>query len=248
MNRKRALCVTFLLCLIPAVVAAGDVSPHRAHIHVVGTDNAPYPVAEIGCAWSDDPAPTDYGSAWLCTDCYEALCTFTGDMTDFQGAYIVTGWGTGKPYAEISWDPPSIYYGQLLVGDDWHLFGMWATNAGAPGNDWEAIHEITYTIQAISGIPTPVPTPTPIATLTPPEPASIEMLSEGFGAGFEQTYGTLTASGAFPNFGIDHTQWLFYARKWVQFINSGNLLWVICAISLAGLVLGWAIDKIRNPR
>lgn len=233
-----------------AVLADGDVLPHHVDIIVVGTDGLPYPVDEIGCAWSADPVPTDYEAATLCTECSSGTCIFMGPLTPAQGAYIVKGW-SGEPYAPSTQAPTSALYGQVLYNELWHYFGMWYTNAGGEGNDWEGTHVITYTVQAAypaTPTPTPIPTLTPFPTPTAPSPLSVEELSDGFGMGFTQTYGTLTGYDVIPDFGLDHTQWLFYARKWVQFINSGNLLWVMGGVLLAVTVLVWALDQLKNPR
>jgi len=245
--RKVLLAIIIVLLLPASVVFADDLTPHRVHVKVVNLDNDPVYVAKMGCDWSDYPPPTGYGSIEMCTNCTELLCVLDPDeMQEVEGAYVVAG--PGQTLQSMAQDPPSAVYGQYQVGDDMHAFGMWYTNVAAPDNDWETIYEITFTVNAHTTTPTPGPTPTPIPTMTPPAPASVEMLSEGFGAGFEETYGVLSANGIPGNWSYNVDQWLFFARKTVQFVNAGNLLYVVVAVGLAVLILGWAFDQVKNPR
>lgn len=53
-----------------------------------------------------------------------------------------------------------------------------------------------------------------------------------------------------PNFGESarYNAVLEYARKTINSVNKGNFLWVFAAVSMAGIVLTWAIKEVRNPR
>jgi len=235
------LSLALLLVLWPVAVFAADVTPHRVHIKVAGTDGYPVAVAEIGCAWSDYPAPTNYESVVSCYDCYEALCVFPeDDMHAVEGGYIVSA-----DFMSLNMIPPSAVWGQMYPGGEQQTFGMWYTNEAAEDFDWEDIHAVIFTVNDTAATPTPVPTLTPFPT--PTVPATPD-LSEGFGAGFDDTFGTLSGSGALPPFSLDVNVWLFYGRKVIQMINRGNLLFVMGGILMAGLVLGWAIDQVKNPR
>lgn len=243
--KKRFLITVIVVLLmfgVVGVVLADDLIPHRVHARVVNLDGDPVYVTQMGCDWSDYPAPTEYGSISMCTDCAETLCVFES-MNEVEGAYIVAG--PGQPFHSLDQEPDSAVWGQYLVNGNMHTFGMWYTNEGGPDNDWNAIHEITFTINLTTTAPTPTPTVTPIPTMAPPSAVD---LSEGFDAGFDDTYGTLSGEGVLPPFSFDESQWLFYARKIINIVNQGNLLYVIGGILLAILVLGWMIEQVKNPR
>lgn len=42
--------------------------------------------------------------------------------------------------------------------------------------------------------------------------------------------------------------WLDFATETVQLVNTGNLLYIVSGILVATMVLGWAIDKVKNPK
>lgn len=50
-----------------------------------------------------------------------------------------------------------------------------------------------------------------------------------------------------PNFYSGVDTWLGIGKDTVSLVNGGNLLYVIAAIGVAGMVLGWAIEKIKHP-
>ena len=42
--------------------------------------------------------------------------------------------------------------------------------------------------------------------------------------------------------------WLGYAEDTVNLVNQGNLLYIVGAILSAGMILGWAINTLKNPK
>jgi len=242
MRKLRLVLICALLVIPVAVAAQEDVTPHRVHVKITGTDYYPLTVAEIGCAWSDDPVPTGYESEPECYNCSQALCSFDpDDMHAAEGAYIVS-----TDYLSMTLTPSSVLVGQVYPGGEQQIFGMWYTDVAAEGNGWEDIYSMIVTVDGEGAVtPTPQPTLTPFPT---PTPVPTPDISEGFSETFGDTYGTLSGSGALPSFGIDVETWLFYARKIIATINRGNLLYVVGGVLMAALVLGWAISQIKNPR
>jgi hypothetical protein len=51
-----------------------------------------------------------------------------------------------------------------------------------------------------------------------------------------------------PNFAATYPIWLEHARTTIALVDAGNVLWVIGGVGMAGLVLGWAIDQVKNPK
>lgn len=84
------------------------------------------------------------------------------------------------------------------------------------------------------------PTPTPWIMHPPSQTFEVPGESQIMGGG---------GSGLpLPNFYASVETWLGIGKDTVDLINSGNLLYVLAAISVAGMVLSWAINQIKNPR
>jgi len=81
------------------------------------------------------------------------------------------------------------------------------------------------------------PTPTPWI-MHPPE-------VEDSGAGFQSQ---TPLGGILPDFGGGVDTWLGIGEDTVNLVNRGNLLYIMGGISVAGMVLAWAISEIKNPR
>lgn len=89
-------------------------------------------------------------------------------------------------------------------------------------------------------------TPTMPTLPTPPEPST-------------DTLGALGSPGGvsipMPDFGGDLgdpgspiNRWLGYATSTINSVNTGNLLYIVGAVASAGMVLSWAIRRVRNPK
>jgi len=55
-------------------------------------------------------------------------------------------------------------------------------------------------------------------------------------------------AGTMPRFAADYPIWLGHAENVVRLINMGNALWILAAVSMAGLIVGWAVRELRNPK
>lgn len=84
-----------------------------------------------------------------------------------------------------------------------------------------------------------LPTPTPWVMHPPSQTYQIPGENGIMGGG---------ASLPLPNFYSGVDQWLGVGKDTVDLVNGGNLLYVIAGIGLAGMVLGWAIEQIKNPK
>lgn len=85
-----------------------------------------------------------------------------------------------------------------------------------------------------------LPTPTPWIMHPPSQTFEIPGESQIMGGGGEGL--------PLPNFYASVETWLGIGKDTVNLVNSGNLLYVLAAISVAGMVLSWAINQIKNPR
>lgn len=85
-----------------------------------------------------------------------------------------------------------------------------------------------------------LPTPTPWVMHPPTQtyeiPGESGIMGGGIGGGLP-----------LPNFYAGVDTWLGIGKDTVSLVNGGNLLYVIAAIGVAGMVLGWAIEKIKHP-
>lgn len=220
--------VVALLLVAPVAAQSGD-SPIT--LAVVDGNGDPVTVSRLGCAYSDGPGypfeawPGDVG----CTDCSVHVCTFDADRLG-MGGYVQT---------------QLLNYTQTVPTGAWQVVQGSQTAVLWGDAPWEVTRTITFVLDLA---PTPIPTLTPLPTPSQPSSVTLEELSEGFGEGFLDSYGTLSSEGIIPDFGLDHEQWLFAGRKWLQFLNQGNLLYVMGGVLLAILVLRWAIDRLKNPR
>lgn len=235
----RAIVVLLLLWPRPAAAQGGT---DFIQVNVVDVDGNPLNVGEIGCSLTEDPAPRGYDFDPRCTNCASAQCYSYGEEWAWKGAYFIHG----EDGAQFTYEaePYSGVYGlwpnSLSPWDERHNFVLW-------GGGWEGVHVVTFTVST----PPPAPmTPTPIPTLTPMAvrgPSSVNFV-EGFDEGFTESFGLLSGYGIIPDFGASYNDWLFAARKWIQVINQGNLLYVMGGILMAVLVLRWAVDRLKNPR
>lgn len=92
--------------------------------------------------------------------------------------------------------------------------------------------------------PTTLPTLTPILTLTPFSYTASVAVQQ-----FQHQGPSLT--GVLPDFSAGFSQpggWLWWAQTTINSFNRGNLLFVICGIILAVVVIGYIIDQVKNPR
>ncbi len=221
----------WLLLAGPVGAQSGD-SP--LSLAVIDGEGAPVNVAALGCAYSDGPgyAFEQYGGLG-CTSCSVYTCTFEIDRPGMGGYVQSSQFGYTSTVPGGTW--------QIVQGNQTGV--LWGD---AP---WTSTRYITFHLTLAT--PTPIPTLTPFPTPTPPiaSGTTITELSSGFNVvTFTQYYGVLSSEGIVPDFGLDHEQWLFAGRKWIQFLNQGNLLYVMGGVLLASLVLKWAIDRIKNPR
>jgi hypothetical protein len=92
----------------------------------------------------------------------------------------------------------------------------------------------------------PYPTPTPIPLMTPPPTPDIEVQMSGASVGQILPAQSFGGSLNDPNSPIN--QWLAYAEDTVDMVNRGNLLYIMAAILSAGMILGWAINTLKNPK
>jgi len=138
------------------------------------------------------------------------------------------------------------------VGDfDVYVNGAWvgncATGAFTPRGAYSdtvtvfntGVSTATVTLSSVCGsiasIEGDFPTPTPWI-MHPPD-------VEQQGAGFQSPLGA-----ALPDFGGGVDTWLGIGEDIVNLVNRGNLLYIMGGISVAGMVLAWAISEIKNPR
>lgn len=122
---------------------------------------------------------------------------------------------------------------------------------------WEPVGSVTLTVTVacdpvIGGftlppVPTPPPYPTLPLTLTAP-------ISGQFGAlgGIQGEGSTMPGphSGLpLPDVGADASIWLGRANQVINLVTlNKSLLFISGAISLAGMIIGWAIKELRNPK
>lgn len=92
----------------------------------------------------------------------------------------------------------------------------------------------------------PYPTPTPIPLPTPPPTPDIEVHIQG------ASIGDILPPNSFGGDLNDQASaintWLGYAEDTVDLVNQGNLLYIVGAILSAGMILGWAINTLKNPK
>jgi len=63
------------------------------------------------------------------------------------------------------------------------------------------------------------------------------------------TFGIQSDGGIpMPDFYNTYQTWLDHARSTVDLVNQGNFLFIFGGMGMAGLVLAWAIDQVKNPR
>lgn len=97
----------------------------------------------------------------------------------------------------------------------------------------------------------PVPTPPPYPTL----PVTLTQTITGeFGSlgGFQGDGGAIRGSHSglpLPDVGADASIWLGRANQVINLVTlNKSLLFISGAISLAGMIIGWAIKELRNPK
>jgi hypothetical protein len=87
----------------------------------------------------------------------------------------------------------------------------------------------------------PIP-PTPTLAPFPQLPTATGTITDPLsGAGIGDPFLGIT-------FAQDYDQWLGYGQETINLINGGNVLFIVGAVGMAGLVLAWGIDQVKNPR
>lgn len=218
--------LVWILLARPVAAQSGD-SP--VVLAVIDGAGSPQTIAELGCAYSDGPGfPFEQYQEEGCFSCSVYTCTFDTSRPGMGG------------YASTA----LLNYTMTVPSGAWQLTQGSKTGVLWGDSPWYETRYITFVLSE----PTPIPTLTPIPTATAPAAVGVEGLSSGFGMTFTEVYGTLSDNGMIPDFAVDQAQWLFYGRKWLQFMNQGNLLYVMGGVLMAVLVLKWAIDRVKNPR
>jgi hypothetical protein len=92
----------------------------------------------------------------------------------------------------------------------------------------------------------PYPTPTPIPLPTPPPTPDIEVHIQG--ASVADILPPNSFGGSLNDQASAINTWLGYAEDTVDLVNQGNLLYIVGAILSAGMILGWAINTLKNPK
>lgn len=238
-------------------VTPSPVAQDVVQVYVVNMDGSPALAESLGCAWGPLPiAAPDENDFWevRCYNCHNITCSWDESAHQVEGAYIVDAEIVPSVMMSHLGDSDATYtdsgatYGDVVIGGEVRWYAVWPTYPiGWNGET----HIVTFTVDSQTVIPTPV-MPTPIPTLAPyptMTPPSTPDIAAGFsGDGFATHRREMSGAGLLPNFAGTIDQWLFYARKTVQIINAGNLLYVVGAILLAGIVVGWVIDQVKNPR
>jgi hypothetical protein len=273
MRIKLGVIVAIVALAVATPVLAGDTNPHELHVAIL-YNGAPYVADVIYCIEANDPFHLDtvYTTVWGCSECAEVTCLWDADSASFQGARL--DFYAPVALGGVTFTPNGVWFADNISQIRQVRLAYYPTNEyNATYHDWEGTHYITYTVTSPTPTPSPTPTATatptatltptpsptptagidvtPIATLTPlaypGEPTSVG-LTEGFGAGFAETYGALSGHGIIPDVAVDAQTWLFTTRKWIAFLNQGNLLYVLAGFLMAGMVLNWALDRVKNPR
>lgn len=256
---KRAAILALLLSLAGSPVLAQTPTPgfDTVYITVLNSSGQLSVADEIGCAWSPLSFIGDgYSYVPQCTNCSQAVCTFSHSEHTVMGGYFVSedfdGFGAlNADNYEVSHseDALSGNLEDLNAGDPDHYYTLWGTST-----EWTEPHYLTVTVSSLVVVystPTPVPTLTPIPkitsvpTLGPPPTVDV---SAGMSSTFTLVHREMSGAGILPDFGATIGQWLFWAQKTVDIVNQGNLLFVVGGILLATLVIGWVIDRVKNPR
>lgn len=215
-------------------------------VYVVNRDGLPALAGTLGCVSGDTPIDPDEDYTWAveCSNCQHVTCSWNRGTEISIGAYAVDT--NAVEFVALSPDESSDYGNVEILGET-RLWGMWY--------DIPVItaHVITFTVDTeevylTPELPTPIPTLTPRPTPTPPGTPDIGEGWDEYGGSFSLHRREMSGSGILPDFGGTISQWLFYARKTVEMINAGNLLYVVGGILLASLVVSWVIDQVKNPR
>lgn len=107
-----------------------------------------------------------------------------------------------------------------------------------------AVYNVSTTCEQFGAQTILPPTPTPWIMHPPTQTYEVPVQGQGGGdVGILRTRGGLPL----PNFYHTVDTWLGVGRDTVRIVNGGNLLYVVAAISVAGMVLSWAIKQIKNP-
>jgi hypothetical protein len=104
---------------------------------------------------------------------------------------------------------------------------------------------VNVTCNDLSGFAGSVFTPTMPTLPTPPPPPT-------------DTMGAMGATGPsipMPEFGGDLgdpnspiNRWLGHATSTINSVNRGNLLYIVGGVASAGMILTWAIQRVKNPK
>lgn len=107
-----------------------------------------------------------------------------------------------------------------------------------------------YTTTTATPTLVPIVTPTPLPLLpTPTYPVLALTDTNPITSGF-MIFGETSPEETLPmpNLGASYNAWLGEATTVIDLVNSDNALWVMSGITMALLVLAWAIEQVKNPK
>jgi hypothetical protein len=194
-----------------------------------------------------------YAGALIYLDEGQSIASVTAD----PAAQAQTG---GSGYYYIRWPIWSGGYHTATVGISAATPTPTATPTETPTPTPEATRRPTLTpTPETTGTPLPTTTPTPMGTATPFFTSTLTPIPTVpiTASGWVTYQGPITFSWSSTASGLDGVMIdtgsimgsvLGEATDVINLTNQDNALWVMAALSMALLVLAWAIDTVKNPR
>jgi hypothetical protein len=194
-----------------------------------------------------------YAGALIYLDEGQSIASVTAD----PAAQAQTG---GSGYYYIRWPIWSGGYHTATVGISAATPTPTATPTETPTPTPDATRRPTLTpTPETTGTPLPTTTPTPMGTATPVYSVTLTPIPTVpvTASGWMTYQGPVTFSWSSTASGLDGVMIdtgsimgsvLGEATDVINLTNQDNALWVMAALSMALLVLAWAIDTVKNPR